>query len=59
MFDRFHFVFIFIKLRNTSAFTTDYFFCSTREEIRFPVLPPNWNAGVGIILRRQNSENIN
>ena len=35
---------------------TDYFFCSTREEIKFPVLPPNWNVGVGITLRRQNSE---
>jgi hypothetical protein len=38
--------------------TNCYFFCSTSEEIKFPVLPPNWNVGDGITWRRQNSESI-
>jgi hypothetical protein len=50
LFYKFHFEFFFFTL------TTNYFFCSTREDIKFPVLPPNWNVGVGITFRRQNSE---
>jgi hypothetical protein len=26
--------------------------------MRLPIFPPNWNVGVGITLRRQNSESI-
>jgi hypothetical protein len=56
--NRFNCVFILIKLHNATHLYNCYFFRSTRDEIRLPVFPPNWNVGVGITLRRQNSESI-